>query len=229
MKRFIFCAAILGLVLGPVGQANADLITFEGLGLSQGDPVTTIGIATFTNAILAQVGFPEVAYNSETGVNGVDDITGNNGPPGTDLGSFYITDPLINGSFAVPSPITVTFDVPVTNVSFFVLDLDGAQIDASIIETVTAQIFGSGLVDTITRTDLVPGTSDGTGDGFGTWFNFNNSTPITTLALQIDKNAWGVDNLSASPVPEPGTLLLLGTGFVGMGTMVRRRSRREGK
>ena len=230
MKRFILGAVLLGLVLGPVGQANAALITFEGLGLLEGDPVTKIGIANFANPILAKVGLPTFAYVSDP--TSGDDVTG---PAGVDFGSFFITDPIISGNPFIPSPITVTFDVPVTDLSFYVLDLDGAQITTGDIkETVTAQIRDNGaLVDTIARTDLVPGTSDGTGDSFGTLFAFNNSTPISTLVLEIDLHGWGVDNLAFSPyttpIPEPGTLLLLGTGFVGMGTMVRRQSKRNRK
>ena len=236
MKRFILGAAVFGLLLGPVAQANAMLITFEGLG-NETNAVTTIGIANFTNAILAEVGSPIVAYFTDENRSG-DTISG---PAGTDFGSFFITDPIISGDLLTVSPITVTFDVPVTDVSFYVLDLDGAQVpnDSQFIETVTAQIFDSSatLVDSLTFTDTVPGTGDGTGDAFGTLYQFNNATPITTLALDLSRpdgfGGWGVDNLAFSPyttpTPEPGTLLLLGTGFIGMGTMVRRQSKRNRK
>jgi hypothetical protein len=57
----------------------------------------------------------------------------------------------------------------------------------------------------------------GTGVNLGEWIEFSETTPISFFTMT--GNYVGV----ANPIPEPGSLLLLGSGLLGVAGMIRRK------
>lgn len=52
-------------------------------------------------------------------------------------------------------------------------------------------------------------------------------SPTATFPGPASAAVLGVDNITATAVPEPATLILLGTGLAGIGTAVRKKMKRE--
>jgi hypothetical protein len=89
--------------------------------------------------------------------------------------------------------------------------------------SVTGHFFGGGSVS---RTVLLDGIHDGPGgafDGQLEVFDWANLTSVDFDAVAGAGNSyWGLDNVDATAVPEPATLLLLGSGLAALARSRRR-------
>lgn len=177
-------------MLGGFGLANGNLIDFEGLGLSSGDPVPDIGIVSFYNAVAAQGSYAFFG-----------------GGPMTAQGNTYISHTGVTGSNETVKAIDIYFSTPVTNLQFDVADID-AYLPITI-ERMTATAFDSS--HTFLGSIAIDASMSGTGDGVVTHFDFATLSGIITLELRLDNigtqpdataYGWGLDNLQFE-VPEP--------------------------
>ncbi len=227
MKRFILGAAVFGLLLGPVGQANAALIAvtnsgFEAFTLTDGqyvdlggtpippglvDPnpipgwmVSGTGAGTFNPTTTHYAGEASEGFN----------VAYSNGPTISQLLAAVLT---LGSSYILQVDVGNRLDEPFAG--YAVQLFAGGSLLAQ--ENSLSPLSGTFATSTLTYTPLA---SD---------LNLGMSLEVRLLSSGVQANFDNVRLNAATPTPEPGTLLLLGTGFVGMGTMVRRRNRRDGK
>jgi len=212
----------------------APVITFDEVSLGTVNPsftftgVPTLGTVTVTFAgnfvgQTASGGFPvTLTDHTPTGPLALDAASPNtstvtDSAPGA-------TSPVLSGSPLFNGPISVLFSVPVAGVG-----LKGGFFDAVNSTSIEAYDANGNVLGSITNSVEgfeFYGLADSTGGSVikGISFFITGSEPA---GFQIDNVTFGAGDVITppTPVPEPATLLLLGSSAAGLLAVARRRKR----
>ena len=205
MKRFIGSTLLKSIFLG--------LLVLFVVGASQqaarADEVTISGSTTGAVTAVPQLTFTGNASFTGTTALGIGSLSGSN-----TLGSFFLsTAPTqaLSGSFT----LNITFTAPTG-----ITGGQGATFTAIIVGSVSPNIDQGGV--NIHFPSPTQNFTFSNASGSGTF-----SLTVADLFVQTGRSA----NITAgitgnqSPIPEPTTLLLFGTGLTGVATKLRQRAR----
>ena len=233
-------ATTVGSVLAiSAGSAQAGLITFEDLTVA-GTVVTnqyqaSDGVIFTSSPLIGRRGGDLEGWEYPNGTQNWDGWAGNFGD---NAGDSFITDVLNNTANNGTAVLTVEYTSPVAELSFDLYDMDAA-------ESYTIEIFSDMALTQLleTRVYAAPGspvagiTPAGAVDGGTFRVGFTRAAnEIQGLRVTGTSNGGpafglGFDNFNTDenapvvPVPVPGTLLLLGSAFLGLGAARRRVNR----
>lgn len=208
MKQFFAVAGLLGAASSSfAGALFFNSTSFAGNGAERALWLSTIGISGGANFVDFE------AITVGTNVNGVDLGGGLSltHPSGTALvqssSSFFGgSNPIDTRAVAlqeIAGTITLNFATPVDYVGGFDIDLPGATLRAVFTDNSTAQINLN-----------TTATSGNTAEFWGVWRNDAAAiSRIEFIGSSGGDGEWGLDNLEYGAVPEPGTMIAIGTGL----------------